>query len=150
MPVGQALDDLIAPLQKNVETGLAHYRRLDAAGQLKMGRMGPREQLCHLVYWHQLTAEGLESVTKGGAPCRIYAPVDEMNARAVGRLTGQTVAQLVATVTQLHERLVAAAKAIPDLNATILMHGETALSARQRLETLTQYWGERNKELQAL
>jgi hypothetical protein len=150
MPVDQALDDLITPLQKSVETGLAHYQQLDAAGQIKMGKWGPREPLCHLLYWHQVTAEGLESVAQGGEPVRIDGTVDDMNARAVGRFTGQPVAQLCDKVTQAHGRLVAAARAVPDLNTTIMVYRGTEESAQQRLETLTQYWNARNQELQAL
>ena len=150
MPVDQALDDLIAPLQKSVETGLAHYQRLDAAGQIKMGKWGPREPLCHLLYWHQVTADGLEAAAQGGEPVRIYGTVDDMNARAVGRFTGQPVALLCDKVTRAHERLVKAARAVPDLTTTIMVYRGTAESAQQRLETLKQYWDAQNQELQAL
>src|SRR5206468_2025898 len=71
-------------------------------------KWGPREVLCHLVWWHQATVEGMESVLSGGKPYRFYASIDEMNARAVGRLAGQDIAQLAELVRQLQARLVRA------------------------------------------
>jgi hypothetical protein len=102
------------------------------------------------LYWHQVTADGLEAAAQGGEPVRIYGTVDDMNARAVGRFTGQPVTQLCDKVTQVHGRLVAAARAVPDLTTTIMVYRGTAESAQQRLETLKQYWDAQNQELQAL
>jgi hypothetical protein len=123
-----------------------------------IGHWGPREVLCHLVWWHQATVEGMESVAKGGAPYRIYASVDEMNARAVGRLAGRDLNQagtygesLVDLARQWQERLVKAARALPDPNTTVLIMGDgSGRSVQQRLETIAQRWNELVRELQAL
>jgi hypothetical protein len=73
-----------------------------------------------------------------------------MNARAVGRLSGQDISQMAAQVRQWQARLVAAVRTLPDANATVLIRGDgTALSAIQRLETIAQHWDEHVKELQA-
>ena len=89
MAAGQQIDDLIATLEQSVESGLAYFQGPGGQSKVMIGHWGPREVLCHLVWWHQATVEGMESVAKGGAPYRIYASVDEMNARAVGRMAGK-------------------------------------------------------------
>jgi hypothetical protein len=123
-----------------------------------MGHWGPREVLCHLIWWHQATAEGMESVAAGGAPYRIYASVDEMNARAVGRMAGTDInesttygASLVDSARQWQARLVKAARALPDPNTIVLIMGDgNGRSVQQRLETIAHRWSELIKELQAL
>jgi len=110
------------------------------------------------VWWHQATVEGMESVAKGGAPYRIDASVDHMNARAVGRLAGRDLNQpttygvsLVDLARQWQARLVQAARTIPEPNTTILVMGDgSGRSVQQRLETIAQHWNEHVTELQAL
>ena len=158
MAAGQQIDSLITALEQSVESGLAYFHGAGGQSQGKIGRYGPRECLCQLVWWHQVTAEGMESVVAGSAPYRIYASVDEMNARAVGRFAGRNVnqsgtygASLVDLTRQWQARLVQAARALPDLNTTVLIMGDgSGRSAQQRLETIARHWSERVNELQAL
>ena len=158
MAAGQQIDDLIATLERSVGSGLAYFQGPGSQSNVKIGHLGPREVLCQLVWWLQATAEGMESVAKGGAPYRIYASVDEMNARAVGRMAGRDVnqsgtygASLVDLTRQWQERLVQAARALPDPNTTVLIMGDgSGRSVQQRLETITQEWNEHVKDLQAL
>jgi hypothetical protein len=158
MAAGQQINDLIATLEQSVESGLAYFQGPGSQSKVKIGHLGPREVLCQLVWWLQVTAEGMESVAKGGAPYRIYASVDEMNARAVGRMAGREINQLetygvslVELARQWQTRLVQAARAIPDLNTTVLVMGDgRGRSVQQRLETIAQHWNERVTELQAL
>jgi hypothetical protein len=150
MAVSQHIDNLITALEQNVEVGLAYFQGPGSQAKIKIGRWGPREVLCHLVWWHQATAEGMESVLSGGAPYRIYASTDEMNARAVGRLAGKDIAQLAELVRQWQTRLVTAVRALPEPDAIVLIRGDgTELSARQRLETIAHHWNEHVEELQA-
>jgi len=158
MAAGQQIDDLIATLEQSVEAGLAYFQGPGSQSKVMIGHWGPREVLCHLVWWHQATVEGMESVAKGGAPYRIDASVDHMNARAVGRLAGRDLNQpttygvsLVDLARQWQARLVQAARTIPDPNTTILVMGDgSGRSVQQRLETIAQHWNEHVKELQAL
>jgi hypothetical protein len=151
MAANQQIEELLTTLEQNVEAGLAYFQGPGGQAKVKIGRWGPREVLCHLVWWHQATAEGMESVLSGGDPYRIYASVDEMNARAVGRLAGRNIAQLAELVRQFQARLVQAARALPDAQATVLMLGDgSGRSVRQRLETIAHHWDEHVKELQAL
>ena len=144
-----SLDDLIAALDKQVETGLAQLRQLEANGGIKMGAYGPRETLCQIVWWCASSADGMESVAAGGEPACIYAPDDEMDARAVGRFTGRTVAQLADQMVQAQTRLRAAAQSLTDHDATVFRHADgRADSAQQCVEELSRRWQECLAEFQ--
>ena len=145
-----SLDDLIVALDKQVETGLAQLRQLEADGGIKMGAYGPREALCQIVWWCASSADGMESVAAGGEPVTIYAPDDEMDARAVGRFTGRTVAQLADQMVQAQTRLRAAAQSLTDHDAPVFRHGDGREdSAQQCVEELSRRWQECLAELQA-
>jgi DinB family protein len=150
MAASQQVEALIRALEQIVEAGLTSFQGPGGQARIKVGIWGPREILCHLVWWHQATVEGMESVLAGGKPYRFYASVDEMNARAVGRLAGHDIAQLVELVRQLQGRLVKAARALPDPNATVLVTGDgSGRSVVQRLETIARHWSEHVHALQA-
>jgi hypothetical protein len=158
MAAAQQIDSLLTALEQSVESGLAYFQGPGSQSKVMIGHWGPREVLCHLVWWHQVTVEGMESVAKGGAPSRIYASVDEMNARAVGRMAGKDLNQagtygpsLVDLTHQWQARLVQAVRTIPDPNTTVLVMGDgSGRSVLQRLETIAHHWQEHVKELQAL
>jgi len=151
MATQQQIEERIAALEHSVEAGLTYFQGPGGQKKIKVGRWDPREVLCHLVWWHQATAEGMESVLSGAAPYRIYASVDEMNARAVGRFADKNIDQLADLVRQLQTRLVQAARALPDPQATVLVLGDgTGRTVQQRLETIAHHWNEHVKELQAL
>lgn len=151
MAAGQQIDGLITALEQSVEAGLGYFLGPGSQSKVKIGRWEGREVLCHLVWWHQATAEGMESVAAGGAPYRIYASVDEMNARAVGRSAGKTIPQLADLVRQSQAQLVKVARACPDPNTTVLVMGDgSGRSVVQRLETIAHHWNEHVQELQAL
>jgi hypothetical protein len=149
MPTSGQLDQLITALERSVGNGVTYFEGPGSTSTVKIGRWYSREVLCHLVWWHQATVEGVEAVASGGAPYHIYASTDEMNARAVGRLSGKTMPQMVEMARQWQTRLGAAVRTLPDANATVLVRGDgTAISAQQRLETMAQHWDEHVRELQ--
>ena len=144
-----SIDDLIAALDQQVEMGLTQLRQLETEGKIKMGAYGPRETLCQLVWWSATAADGMESVAAGGAPVRIYAPDDEMDARAVGRFTGRTVAQLAEQMEQAQTRLRTAARNLTDHSTSIFQHGDGRMdSTQQCLEALSRRWQGCLEELQ--
>ena len=150
MEVSQPIEALIRALEQSVEAGLTYLQGPGGQARIKVGIWGPREVLCHLVWWHQATVEGIESVLAGGKPYRLYASVDEMNARAVGRLADRDIAQLAELARQLQARLVKAARALPDPNATVLVTGDgSGRSVLQRLETIARHWSEHVHALEA-
>lgn len=150
MAAGQ-IDNLITALGQSVDAGLAYFQGPGGQSQVQIGVWHPREVLCVLTWWHQVTAEGMEAVASGGAPYRIYASVDEMNARAVGRAAGKTIAQLAEFVRGYQARIVKAARALSDPNATVMVFGDgSSRSALQRLETMDAHWREKVQQLQTL
>jgi hypothetical protein len=151
MAASPQVESLLTTLERSVEAGLAYVQGPEGQAKTKAGRWGPREVLCQLVWWHQATAEGMESVLAGGAPYRIYASVDEMNSRAVGRLSGTDIDQLAELVRQYQARLASAARALPDAQTTVMVFADgSGRSAQQRLEAMAQRWDEHLKEFQAL
>ncbi|PYN17255.1 MAG: hypothetical protein DME05_05240 [Candidatus Rokuibacteriota bacterium] len=150
MAASQQIEALIRELEQSVEAGLTYFQGPGGQARIKVGMWGPREVLCHLAWWHQATVEGMESVLAGSNPYRFYASVDEMNARAVGRLAGRDIAELAELVRQLQARLVKAARALPEPNATVLVTGDgSGRSVLQRLETIARHWSEHVHALQA-
>ena len=85
------------------------------ASPVKLGTWGPKEILRHFLFWHQVTIEGMESVSKGDPPIRLTAPVDELNAQAVARDSSKSSTQLIAEFSQLQERLRMATMSLPSL-----------------------------------
>ncbi len=149
MAATQQLEDLVGTLEQSVGSGLTYFEGPGSTSKVKLGRYGPREILCQMVWWHQVTLEGLESVASGGAPYRIYASVDEMNARAVGRFAAKNLQQLLAMGREAHTKLVKAAQACSDPSAVILVMGDgQGRSLQQRLEVIAPHWQEQVKALQ--
>ena len=115
---------------------------------MKIDIWTPREVLCHWIYWHAATAEGMETAVSGEGPHRIYAGTDEMNARAVGRKSGVSVAWLVEEMEELQARLIAAARAMPDPNAVVVVKGDgSSASGAERLATIVSHWNEHLEEM---
>ena len=140
------IESLIAEVEEVVARGIA-YVQDNAESEVKIDIWTPRELLCHSIYWHAVTAEGMESAAAGEGPHHIYAEVDDMNARAVGRKSGVSVAWLVEEMEELQERLLAAARAMPDPNAVVMVRGDGEATGVQRLETIVSHWNEHLEEM---
>ncbi|MYE54024.1 MAG: hypothetical protein F4X34_02355 [Chloroflexi bacterium] len=141
------IDSLIADVEEVVARGIA-YVQANAESEVKIDIWTPREVLCHWIYWHAATAEGMETAASGEGPHSIYADVDDMNSRAVGRKSGVSVAWLVEEMEELQERLVAAARAMPDPNAVVMVRGDGyEATGAQRLETIVAHWNEHLEEM---
>ena len=143
------IESLIADVEEVVARGIA-YVQDNAESEVKIDIWTPREVLCHWIYWHSVTAEGMENAASGEGPHHIYAEVDDMNARSVGRKSGVSVAWLVEEMEQLQERLIAAARALPDPNAVVMVRGDGyEATGVQRLETIVSHWNEHLEEMAA-
>ncbi len=150
MTTAQQTDTLVASLQQAFDAGISYFRA-EAESEVRMDLWTPREVLCHMIYWHQATIDGIESVASGGEPHRIYASTDEMNARAVGRAAERDVPRLIEDIMPLQERLVDGARGLEDPDATVLIRADgTELSAAQRLEGITKHWLGHLEELNAI
>ncbi len=150
MTTAQQTDTLAASLQQAFDAAISYFRA-EADSEVRVDLWTPREVLCHMIYWHQATVDGIESVASGGEPHRIYASTDEMNARAVGRAAGQDVARLIEEIIPLQERLANGVRGLEDPDVTVLVRADgTELSAAQRLEGITKHWLGHLEELNAI
>ena len=141
------IDSLIAEVEEVVARGIA-YVQANAESEVKIDIWTPREVLCHWIYWHAATAEGMETAAAGEGPHQIHADTDDMNARSVGRKSGVSVAWLVEEMEELQQRLVAAARAMPDPNAVVVARGDgSEATGVQRLETIISHWNEHLEEM---
>ena len=141
------IDSLIADVEEVVARGIA-YVQANAESEVKIDIWTPREVLCHWIYWHAATAEGMETAAAGEGPHRIYADTDDMNARSVGRKSGVSVAWLVEEMEELQQRLVTAARSMPDPNAVVVARGDgSEATGLQRLETIISHWNEHLEEM---
>ena len=147
MVTEQNIDTLISSVEQSVKSAVAFFQA-NAESEARVDLWTPREVLCHMIFWHQATLDGMQSVASGGEPYRIHASTDEMNARSVGRQAGKSVAQLLEQLHPIQESLVSAARAMSDPNEVVLISGsETGLSTAQRLERISKHWDEHIAEL---
>ena len=113
-----------------------------------MGIMG---SVGSFLFWHEMTAIGMESVTDGTGPVTITGETDAMNANAVDALRGKSFPELGAEARRLQQRLDVAARKMTDLDATVMVRPEapSGQTARQRLERLIRHWRGHTEELRA-
>ena len=144
------IDRLIESVEAAFREAVAYFDGQEATSGVRVGEWGPKEVLCHLLYWHEVTSGGMESVAATGGPHRVKAHVDEVNALAVAARSGRSVLELVQEATGLQQRLIRAARALPDPEAVVLVRNEgTGLSAAQRLEIIAEHWREHIAELRS-
>ena len=150
MAASQDADALLDAVESAVDEAIQYFQGPGATSRAIIDQWGPREVLCHFLFWHEATARGMESVAGGGESYRADAGVDEMNARAIARRTGQDIPTLIAEARELQARLAEAARSLGDPGATVMLRSDgTRLSVRQRLELFPRHWREHVAELQA-
>ena len=141
------IETIISDVEEVVAKGIA-YVQANAESEVKIDIWTPREVLCHWIYWHAATAEGMETAASGEGPHQIHADTDDMNARSVGRKSGVSVAWLVEEMEELQARLTAAARAMPDPNAVVVVRNDgSQATGVQRLETIVSHWNEHLEEM---
>ena len=150
MAVNDELTPLLAAVKAVVDEGLRYFQGQGARSEARVDLWGPHEVLCHFLFWHEVTVQGMESVSAGGGPSNTDAPVDELNAEVVAGRSALGFGQLIREARGLQERLEQASQALEDLDAVVMVRFDgTQLTARQRLETIAHHWGEHVGQLQA-
>ena len=132
---------LTSTMENAISDGIEFFKT-NAASDVKIDIWTLREVLCHLIYWHQVTLQGINSVSNGSAPAHIPTSVDEMNARSVGRKSGWEVSRLLDEFRQVHEELVSAVQNMPNPQSVIITMEETSLTVVQILEIMPRHWNE--------
>ena len=88
-------DQLIGSVEEAFQEAASYFDGPGPTSDVRVGDWGPREVLCHFLYWHEATARGMESVAARGGPHRVAASVDDMNARAIARRAGWSIDRLL-------------------------------------------------------
>jgi len=131
---------LIQTLDTTVREGLGFFGRL-ADTPVRVGVWGPKEVLSHLLFYHQLAIEGMKSIRGGGAPYKMDAHVDQLNARAVAREAGRTIEELIADIQRAHRDLLEEGRLAPDLGAVAVVRwDDTTSTVRHRFTSYNDHW----------
>jgi hypothetical protein len=145
----EQVDSLLAALDKTVEGVLAYFEGPGSTSKARVGEWGAWEVLCHFVFWHEATIQGMESVARGGASSQLDVGVDDLNARVIAENQGKGFLDLTARLRELQGQLQRAARSLPDLDSPVMVHADgKMLSGRERLEIMNRHWGEHLAELQ--
>ena len=148
LPTQNSQEQLIETLEETVNDALEYLTGEGLASQAKVGDWGAWEVLCHMIYWHQATTDGIESVASGGDPRQIEAESDEVNARIIESMSGKTVEELAREVREIQGRLISAVHSIPDPSSTVFIRMSGAeSSANERLQMMAGHWQGHVEEL---
>lgn len=134
-------ETLIGNLDNAVNACLAYFEGPGGTSKARVGDWGAWETLSHFLYWHEVTAQGMEWVARGYGPCVVRTKTDETNAVSVQSHKGESIPDLVRQARQLQARLASAARRLNNLDAIVLDRPEGGgATARQRLERLANHW----------
>ena len=151
MTEANSVESLLILLQSTVDGVLSYLEGPGSASDARIGEWGAWEVLAHFLYWHEMTAVGMESVSKGTGPVSITGETDATNARSVDALKGNSFLELGTTARELHKRLDAAARQMRDIGEVVMIRPEApeGQTGRQRLERLILHWNGHTEELRA-
>ena len=144
-------ESLLLSLQSTVDEVLTYFEGPGASSRARVGDWGTWEVLAHFLYWHEITANGMESVFRGTGPVTVTGETDATNAKSVDALKGKSLQALGAEARRLQQRLDAAARKMTDLDAVVMVRPEApgGQTARQRIERLVRHWKGHTEELKA-
>ncbi len=135
MTTSQEKEKLVQEVDSVVQEAFAWFEGPGLTSQARVEEWGAWEVLAHFLYWHQLTIDSLESVTKGGQPLGIPAPLDETNAMALARQAGKSIPDLAAEWRGLHDTYLDRVRSFSELDAPVRVRGDgTHLNMVQQLE----------------
>ncbi|HCH09689.1 MAG TPA: hypothetical protein DEW32_10895 [Dehalococcoidia bacterium] len=90
-----------------------------------------------MIYWHQTTTDGIESVVSGGDPRQFKAESDEVNDRIIESISGKTVEELAREVREIQGRVPTAVHSIPDPSSTaFICMNRAESSTNERLQMM--------------
>jgi hypothetical protein len=148
MPKQEPQERMIAALDQTVNESLDYLTGEGLTSQARVDDWGAWEVLCHMIYWHRATTEGIESVASGGVPRQIEAETDEANAQIIASMSGKSSEELASEVREVQARLISAVRGILDPDSTVFIRlGGAESSTNQRLEAMTGHWRGHVEEL---
>lgn len=121
LPTQNSQEQLIEALEETVSDAFEYLTGEGLASHAKVGDRGAWKVLCHMIYWHQTTTDGIESVVSGGDPRQFEAASDEANDRIIESISGKTVEELPREVREIQGRVPTAVHSIPDPSSTVFI-----------------------------
>ena len=150
MAASQDADALLDAVESAVDEAIQYFQGPGATSRAIIDQWGPREVLCHFLFWHEVTIEGMQSVAHGGDPLRLQAAADELNAEAIARHRGMGLLDLTARLRVLQEELRWVVHSLPNMDVPVMIRVDgTPLSGRQRLEAIGRHWAQHMVELKS-
>jgi mycothiol maleylpyruvate isomerase-like protein len=106
VPFGRARAEAVARLSESVE---AFARALESMSETPLtgGEWGPREMLCHLVFWHETYLRIAHAINTGQDRVPLVGTFPEFNRRSVVELGHEPVTVLVARLRRAQRRFAA-------------------------------------------
>lgn len=143
-------DELIADIETTFSKLLAFYEGPQSSSGARVGDWDARDTLAHFLFWHDSSTWAFVSASIGGPPWRNPGDGDQVNAAAVPMHDGESVADLLLQLRLAQARLLRAARQLTDIDQVVAVRptGE-AITARARLELLTNHWLSHLRALEA-
>ena len=139
---------LMSTLNQSVDNGINYFEAEGSTSKVRINLWEPREILAHLIYWHELTANALDSNISKHGPVKIHASIDEMNARAVGRAANRSIKSMLIDIKNLNNRINESSERILDTNAIIVVYSNASeKTVEQMLELVPNHWNTHISEL---
>ena len=121
LPTQNSQEQLIEALEETVSDAFEYLTGEGLASHAKVGDRGAWKVLCHMIYWHQTTTDGIESVVSGGDPRQFEAASDEANDRIIESISGKTVEELPREVREIQGRVPTPVHSIPDPSSSVFI-----------------------------
>ena len=142
------IETLMDAINQSVHRGATYFEEEGVSSKIRIDIWEPREVLAHLIFWHELVVNAFDSNASNDGPVKIYASIDEMNARAVGRAANKSIKSMLIDIRNLNNRLNESAKQISDTSDIIIIFPDTIEeSVQQVLELVSKHWDSHIAEL---
>lgn len=140
MNVREDLEQAIARVDEVLAEALRFFRHAPDGSAAPGGPWGPKEVLAHIVWWHTFSCESVEGVLAGRDPQPPQGVVDAINAQAAAAHAATPIAALADRLEAVHQRMVAAMRALPDPSAIVMRRPDgSAFNAPQRLQIVANH-----------
>ena len=143
------IEILMDTVNQSVQRGITYFEKEGASSNVRIGLWEPREVLAHLVFWHEFVADALNANSSNSGPVRIHAPIDEMNARAIGRAANRSIQSMLVDIRNSNNRLNESAKQTSNPSDIIIIFPDgNEESVQQILESfVSKHWDAHISEL---
>ncbi len=139
----------LADLDDVVNRTLDYFDGPGRSSAARIDQWQARDVLMHVIYFHEATAWGIQSVGVGGPVWTVPADWDTINEICRILHEGETLDELMVQVRQAHARLHRAVANSPDLDRPCLRRPNgTHLTGNERIGAISDHWREHLADLE--